>query len=379
MLLSSKRYGRRAWPQVVAGPLAAGVLVVSAPAAVGGTPARAGAIAGALGVPGRLTVSGSQIFTPDGQPIVLRGFNWGQWGTAQPQDAADNVAQGANSVRIPLRWWGKWKPGVDSYDKKAPGHIDPAHLKLLDKTIGWATSQHLWVVLFADSNYGQGAQGRKDNFWTDPTMRRQFFQMWQFLAHRYATTPYLAAYELLAEPRPSGISDADVRSFYASLIDAVRHEDSRTPVVVGPNDGYNLHQLAGAYMPGVSDVIYTGDYFIFSNPLDRMKFITSFEQKYDAPVWINQVGIPSGKPDSKAKARTVLGAFNQTGIGWAWWTYRDQGTSPNGSGIYYQDPAHPGHYILKKDWLALVSSYFRQKANPQGLTGAVAASVTRPG
>lgn len=348
--------------RVISGSLAAGVFTVAVPAAAVATASRGDVAASATsGAPGRLSVSGTRILTPGRQPIVLRGFNWGQWGTAQHQDAASNVAQGANSVRIPLRWWGKWKPGVDSYDKNAPGHIDPAHLKLLDKTIGLATSHHLWVILFADSNNGQGAQG-KVNFWNDPTMRAQFFQMWKFLARRYAHTPYIAAYELLAEPRPSGVSDADVRSFYSSLIKVVRPQASTTPVVVGPNDGYNLHQLDGAYLPGVSNVIYTGDYFIFSHPLNRMKFITSFEQKRHAPVWINQVGIPSGKPDSKTKARTVLSALDQNGIGWAWWTYRDLGTSPGGEGIYYQDPAHPGQWILKKDWLALVSSYLRQKA-----------------
>src|SRR3954454_19522978 len=62
--------------------------------------------------PMRLSVSGQEILDPSGTPIVLRGWNWGQWGTMQPQDAADNRAQGANVVRIPLRWWGAW--GEDS-------------------------------------------------------------------------------------------------------------------------------------------------------------------------------------------------------------------------------------------------------------------------
>src|SRR5665213_2543685 len=58
------------------------------------------------GNPGHLSVKGSQILAPNGQPIMLRGFNWGTIAdTAQPQDAADNVAQGANFVRIPLSWY----------------------------------------------------------------------------------------------------------------------------------------------------------------------------------------------------------------------------------------------------------------------------------
>src|SRR5205814_948010 len=155
----------------------------------------------------RLSVSGAQVLDPQGHPIILRGYNWGQWGTVLPQDAADNVTQGANSVRIPLRWWGDWRDGVDSRDPGAPGHIDPAHLAILDQTITWATSHHLWVTLFVDSNYGQGAAGRTDNFWTDPAMKKQFTEVWQFLTRRYLHTPLMGAYEILPEPNPIGVSD----------------------------------------------------------------------------------------------------------------------------------------------------------------------------
>ncbi len=89
------------------------------------------AVAAPAALPKRLSVSGANVLDPQGRPIVLRGYNWGQWGTVQPQDAADNVAQGANSVRIPLRWWGDWRDGVDSRDVASPGHIDPAHLAIL--------------------------------------------------------------------------------------------------------------------------------------------------------------------------------------------------------------------------------------------------------
>lgn len=309
------------------------------------------------GEPARLTVSGDQVLDPAGKPIVLRGYNWGQWGTAQPQDAAANVTQGANSVRIPLRWWGQWKDGADSRDASAPGHIDPTHLALLDKTIEWASSHHLWIDLFVDSNNGQGASG-KDNFWNDPTMRAQFFQMWSFLAARYAHTPYMGSLELLPEPRAKGVSDAQVRSFYDSLIAVVRKVDARTPIVVGPNDGYSAAQLDDAYTTVDKNLIYTADYFIFDNPLNKLKQIQAFRSKYDVPVWVNQVGTPSGKPNSEQSSRTVLSALDKAGIGWAWWTYRDVGTKSTGEGIYYRSSkASNAYWVAKTPWLSLVGSY----------------------
>jgi hypothetical protein len=310
--------------------------------------------------PGRLSVSGTHILDPGRHPIILRGYNWGQWGTVQPQDAADNVRQGANSVRIPLRWWGDWKSNVDSRNPGAPGHIDPAHLAILDKTIAEATSQHLWVVLFVDSNFGQGANGRTDNFWTDKAMKQQFVEVWQFLVHRYLNNPYIGAWEILPEPRPVGVSDSGVRAWYDSIIPVIRAIDARTPIVVGPNDAYNLHHLTGAHTTVDKNIIYTGDYFIFDNALDRISDILDFEKQFNAPVWINQVGIPSGKTDSRSKARSVLDAFNSNGIGWSWWTYRVDATNPDTHGIWYRDPKNTNHWILKADWYALVGGYLKQ-------------------
>lgn len=248
---------------------------------------------------------------------------------------------------------------MDSREPAAPGHIDPAHLAVLDQTVARATGRHLWVVLFVDSNYGQGAGGRTDNFWTDPAMKQQFVEVWRFLVGRYAHTPFIGAYEILPEPNPTGIDDAGVRAFYDSIIPVIRGVDGHTPIVVGPNRDYNLNHLDAAHTTVDPNVIYTGDYFIFDNALSRIPDIQAFEKQFNAPVWINQVGIPSGNADSQAKARSVLGALNDNGIGWAWWTYRIASANPDTHGIYYEDPANPTRWVLKSDWLELVDGFLR--------------------
>lgn len=310
-------------------------------------------------LPKRLSVSGAQVLDPQQRPIILRGYNWGQWGTAQTQDAQDNRNAGANSVRIPLRWWGDWKDGVDSRDPDAPGHIDPDHLDLLNQTIQWAVDKHLWVDLFVDSNYGQGSGGRTDNFWTNPAMKQEFVEVWQFLVRKYLHTPFIGSYEILPEPQPVGVDDAGVREFYESIIPVIREIDPNTPIVVGPNHTYNLNYLDDAYTTVDSNIIYTGNYFIFDDPLARIPDITRFRERFTAPVWIDQVGIPSGKADSLNKANTTLGAFQDNGIGWAWWTYRIDSTNPDTHGIWYRDPADPSQWKVKPDWLALVNGYLQ--------------------
>lgn len=329
----------------------------------GGTGGGDGALPGDGGVaPGtvtRLAVSGAKVLDPSGAEIVLRGYNWGQWGTAQPNDAVDNLAQGASSVRLPLRWWGNWKPGVDCKDSASPGHIEPGHLALLDQTIAWATSQHLWVVLFVDSNFGQGADGATDNFWTDAAMKQEFIEVWEFLVRRYASTPYIGAWEILPEPHADGVTDQQVKDFYDSVIPHIRAIDAKTPIVVGPNDSYNVRRLDASFTTIDTNLIYTGDYFIFDHPLSRLPFIDDFIAKRNAPVWINQVGIQSGDTDAEAKARDVLAALHTRNVGFAWWTYREQSTNPKTHGIYYLDPSDATKWLLKPEWLALVGDYLR--------------------
>src|SRR4051812_5069902 len=86
----------------------------------------------------RLSVRGSSILDERGQPVVLRGWNWGEWGSATEQDALDNAAQGATAVRLPLRWWGDYPAGMDAYDPSGPPYLDAARLCELDRTVSWA-------------------------------------------------------------------------------------------------------------------------------------------------------------------------------------------------------------------------------------------------
>jgi len=146
----------------------------------------------------RLSVDGDKILDPSGVAIELRGWNWGQWGSEQAQDAADNAAQGANVVRIPLRWWGFYNnedqtsdpvTRIDSRSDDAPGHIEPQHLRALDRMIRDAACHGLWIDLFLDSNCGQAsatggtaaycgtvASGAPASFANDPEMVEEFSQ-----------------------------------------------------------------------------------------------------------------------------------------------------------------------------------------------------------
>ncbi len=210
----------------------------------------------------RLSVQGGYTVTPDGAPIRLRGWNWGAKKSAQAQDAAANVAQGANFVRLPLSWYfgdgtgaidcGKGL-GQDSYDPSAPGLIAPASLAALDEQVQWASDAHLWVDVMV--------RGGDCDFWTNRKIIPQFVQMWEFLADHYKNTPYMGTYSLLSEPHPPSGSNDEVRDLYRKVIRGVRAIDGATPIIIGGQKDYEIRNLEQIYMPDQVNVIYTANFY----------------------------------------------------------------------------------------------------------------------
>lgn len=340
----------------------------------------------------RLTVKGDKLYDPSGHQVTLRGFNWGWWGSAEEQDAAANKAQGANAVRMPIRWYFE---GTKSDVRETGGmcNLSAEGLKTIDANITWATKQGLWVVLFMGSDLGAG--NSDDNYWTNPALKAEFKSAWLCLAQRYKNVPYIAAYEILSEPHPkksytNNDPDGAVRAFYEEMIQAIRTVDEDTPLMIGPNDHYEILKLPTLYTTVDKNIIYTFNFYyppeyvkqtkeggsgtfrypgtltlkdgrvVTNNKTyldDMLKNGVDFREEHDVPIFINQVGIRSGVPDAKAYITDTLDLFEDYDIGFGYWTYRVRGDVDD-IGIYYQDPKTDVWYV-KSDWLTLISSYFK--------------------
>ena len=338
----------------------------------------------------RLRVDGENLVLGDGKPVVLRGFNFGWWGEATEADADEARSLGANVVRLPLRWYFEGDKS-DQRDPAAPGNITPEGLATLDQTIDWLTSRGIWVILFMGADRGAGNDAH--NFWTDPNLRQQYLDTWQFLATRYRSTPYIAAYELLSEPHPKKpYTGADVRGLYDEAIARVRTVDSKTPLIVGANDHYDIGLLDEAYTSVDPNIVYTANFYLpteYIKPDKQIKgeqplgygqtiahngttttfdaaFLDSlllpakaFRAKRHVPLFINQVGARSALPGALAYTHDVLDVLTRNGIGFAWWTFRTRSAATE-YGIYWQDDAGTYH---RKDDLAEV---LRRSLAPAG-------------
>jgi hypothetical protein len=338
----------------------------------------------------RLRVSGKDILGPNDQPVLLRGWNWGFWGAAQSFDAVDNVAQGANCVRIPIRWWGLYTdPTFEARNDAYPGNMDPAHLAFLDSVIAQASAAGLWIDLFIDSQCGQngltpGLFGQPESvycdpqqqypngrsFWADPTQKAKFIETWQFIAARYKDVPYMGMFEPIVEPNPVGanglpVPDLQITAFYNDVMTAIRLVAPGIPFLIGGHS-YFTNKIGKAWNKHFTDVIYTADCFV---PLEagtpdqivaqldvKIAEGTTLRDTKNVPVFFQQVGVTTHDDPDQTYTNALLTKLNAAGIGWEWWEYRESDHG-GGGGFGVKYPDGQGGWLTKDALLATITSY----------------------
>ncbi len=228
-----------------------------------------------------LTIRGNKI-VKDGQPIRLRGTNFGNWMLIEHymiglpwtehkmregfreilgQQAHDRFFNtymdcyiteedvrflaediGINCVRLPFTY-------RHFEDDRAPGEFRSAGFTYFDRVIEWFRKYDMYVML--DLHAAAGAQARDWNaesnygealLWEHPHFVRRTADLWRFIATRYANEPRVMGYALLCEPLCPSLDV--LHQFNMECIKAIREVDTRHIILVQPNEwGKKIHSL----------------------------------------------------------------------------------------------------------------------------------------
>jgi hypothetical protein len=156
--------------------------------------------------------------------------------------------------------------------------------------------------------------------------------MWKYVAAHYKDKDYIAAYEIMSEPRDQTLSSKQVAAVYRAGCETVQAVDPATPCMIGSRSYYKLYAFDDdTFLEGMSNIIYTFDYFnpdkyVFNDGISTypgsykcgdlykgwvpqccpngnrnlmvdfnekwhvdnfMKFIVSFRDKHNVPVFMN--------------------------------------------------------------------------------------------
>jgi endoglucanase len=191
-----------------------------------------------------------------------RGVNlteWFQASTARQiqftkytkKDFKNIKSLGCDVIRLPISLHDMTNGGPDYT-------LDPLFLKFLDKAADWA--EELQIHLILDNHTFDPIAP------TDPAIGSILVKVWKQMARHFKDRSNYIYYEILNEPH--GITDAVWSPIQQSAIDAIRTEDTKHFIVVGPADYNSYNNLKNLPTYADTKLIYTFhfyDPFIFTH------------------------------------------------------------------------------------------------------------------
>lgn len=140
-------------------------------------------------------VSGEQLLTPSGAPLILEGIGLSE---SEPVASYPEIAAlGMNHVRLYIQ-------AATFETDSAAASYDPNALARLDEHVAAARENGLYLVLALNvPPGGSGFDCGNDAFWESADDQDRLLELWRMLATRYADEPVIAGYAVLDPINPN--------------------------------------------------------------------------------------------------------------------------------------------------------------------------------
>ena len=219
---------------------------------------------------------------------------------------------GFNTIRIPFHY--KFFDG-----ENAEG------FRLIDRVIGWAKEDHLYVVLDMHCAPGGQTGANIDDSWgypwlyEDEASQEKTAALWRLIAEHYRNNSTVLGYDLLNEPIPHYPKLAQYNSklepVYRKIVAAVRSVDAHHVVILGGAQWDSNFAVFGA--PFDKNAMYTFHKYWMPPTQDSVKEFVAFRDRYGVPIWMGESG--ENNDEWIAQFRQVLDADE---ISWTFWPYK---------------------------------------------------------
>lgn len=321
---------------------------------------------------------GANIFLGRVDAVLDRSYRGpGPIGPPYDQEDFDSLAGlGANVVTISM-------PGLFTVDP--PWELDPDVQGMLDDLLSMICRSGMFAVIAARTGPGRNEFGFHSAAWSrgvdfgDHSMwelaaaQEAWIDMWRHTAERYGSNPVVVGYYLMVEPNASDViagleageffeqhggSLLDWTALYPGIVEAIREEDPRTPVIID-SDGwaactwlshhpvlpdqrvvYSFHQylplaftigpladhiFGGRYVEygGSSDLTGEGSYELFDERFFESLYAPAddFVSEREANVAVTELGLVRWVPGGASFMRDQLAELESRGFNhtvWLW-------------------------------------------------------------
>ena len=241
------------------------------------------------------------------------------------KDIAFIAKTGANTVRLPLNY--KLFTDEDYLDLTGPGD----GFKIVDKVIGWCRKYGLKVILDMHSCPGGNTGDNIDDSWghawlfEEACYQKQYCEIWQKIAKRYANEPVVLAYDLMNEPISSRLANMaelnkQLERVQFLAIDAIRKVDKKHVVILAGGQWNGNFNVFSDFKKD-PNMMYECHHYDFGNPNyndGRVQEFARFRDKAGLPMYMGE----TGHNPSYDWYRQIRESMEKNNIGWTFWPYK---------------------------------------------------------
>lgn len=306
-----------------------------------------------------VSVKGKDIVSPDGQKLVLRGTNLGNWlvpegymfkfNDVNSPAAIDRVIKELVGPEEAKKFWDRF---LDNYITEADiaylkktgcNHLRlPFHYKMftaedylngenkgfiyLDRVVGWCAKYNLWVLLDMHcAPGGQTGDNIDDSFgypflFESDSMQRLTVNIWRKIAARYKNNPTVLGYDLLNEPIAHYFGNKEqlnkgLEPLYKKITAAIREVDKNHLIFLGGAQWNTNFSVFGP--PFDNKTVYTFHKYWMPVNEGEIKAYLDFRNTYNVPLYLGESG---ENTDDWVKAFCELLEKNE--VSWCFWPYK---------------------------------------------------------
>jgi hypothetical protein len=314
---------------------------------------------------GFVKVSGKKLIDANGNELLLRGINLGNWLNPEGymfrfKDVSsfrliDNSVKeliGADEAR---KFWNSFRDNYITHEDikfiKSTGlnHVRvPFNFKLfliedhpeiyieegfnrLDDVIKWCREESLYVVLDLHAAPGGQTGDNIDDSWSYPFLfedkqaQQTTILLWKKIADRYQNEKIIVGYDLLNEPIPHFYENKEelnqlLEPLYKDITRAIREVDSKHIIFIGGAQWNTNFSMLGK--PFDNNSAYTFHKYWMPVEQKEIQDYVDFSNKYDVPMYLGESG---ENEDEWIDSFRIL--LEKNDFGWCFWPYKKMDSS----------------------------------------------------
>ncbi|TRZ44466.1 cellulase family glycosylhydrolase [Robertkochia solimangrovi] len=273
---------------------------------------------------------------------------------------------GFNSIRLPMHY-NLFTPPVEKEPVKGENTWFETGFLMTDELLKWCAENEMYLIL--DMHATPGGQGHdlnisdrdpsKPSLWESKENQQKLIALWQKLAKRYSTEPWIGAYDIINEPNwaftddgtlegvlKNGVAEKDntpLRKLMMEITEAIRKED-KTHIVIIEGNGWG-NNYAGVMPPWDDNMVISFHKYWNYNDEGSIEAVLDMRKKYNTPIWLGESG-----ENSNVWFQQAITLMETNNIGWCWWPLKKLGSNNP-----LEVKVNPGYENILEYWRGNVS------------------------